>query len=255
MTASLAVETADRIAVMTLDRPEKRNALDGELLRAIPETLRALDADPEVAVIILTGRDPAFCAGIDLGALAQGGIDFRPEPGQRGPFPAIATPVIGAINGPAVTGGLELALACDFLIASEQARFADTHARVGVMPDWGLSVLLPQAIGLRRAKMLSFTGNYLDARMAYEWGLVAEVVAHRDLLKHCRHLAAEIAACDPAAVQQMKRTYDDVTCGTPAEGWDREHDLAREWLQGGAAGLGSLDDRRQSIIDRGRSQL
>src|SRR5690606_11806556 len=129
--------------------------LDGDLLRALPEALRGLDADREVGAIVLTGRDPAFCAGLDLGALASGTLDFRPEPGQRGPFPAMATPVIGAVNGPAVTGGLELALNCDFLVASERARFADTHARVGVMPDWGLSVLLPRAVGIRRARMMS----------------------------------------------------------------------------------------------------
>ena len=138
---------------VTLDRPDKRNALDGDLLRAIPEALKALDADDDVAVVILTGSDPAFCAGLDLGALAAGGLGFRPELGQRGPFPIMSTPIIGAINGPAVTGGFELALDCDLLIASERARFADTHARVGVMPDWGLSVLLPQAIGVRRARL------------------------------------------------------------------------------------------------------
>lgn len=253
MPLDLVVEAG--VAIVTLDRPAQRNALDGELLRAIPDTLRKLDADDEVAAIILTGRDPAFCAGLDLAALATGGLDFVPEPGQRGPFPAMVKPVIGAINGPAVTGGLELALACDFLVASEHARFADTHARVGVMPDWGLSVLLPQAVGVRRARLMSYTGNFVDARTAYEWGLVAEVVPHVDLLARCRQLAADIAASNPAGVRQMKQTYAEVTGGTVAEGWVREHEIARAWMAGAAGELASLEERRQAIIERGRSQL
>jgi enoyl-CoA hydratase len=252
----LTVDIADRIAVLILDRPDKRNALDGTLLTAISDTLRAVDADDDVDVIVLTGRDPAFCAGLDLEWLAAGRLDWRPEPGQRGAFPPSMTkPVIGAINGPAVTGGFELALSCDFLVASEQARFADTHARVGVMPDWGLSVMLPQAIGVRRARMMSFTGNYLDARMAYEWGLVCEVTAHEDLLPRCLVLAAEIAGNDQEAVRHLRRTYAEVTSGDLREGWEREHELAAEWRQQAADRLASLDERRRAIIDRGSSQI
>lgn len=251
----LAVEIADRVAVVTLDRPDKRNALTAELLQALHEAMTALDADDGVDVIILTGRDPAFCAGLDLEALASGGLDFRPPTPYRGPLPPVAKPFIGAINGPAVTGGFELALACDFLVASEQARFADTHARVGVMPDWGLSVMLPQAIGVRRARLLSFTGNYLDAETAREWGLVAEVVAHGELLPRCRQLAADIVSNDQEAVRALRSTYAQVVAGTVADGWDREHEQAREWRQAMAGRLGTLDERRAAIIDRGRSQL
>src|SRR4029077_8049205 len=118
----------------------------------------------------------------------------RDEYGQfpfRGPFPAHTKLLIGAINGPAITGGFEVALNCDFLIASDRARFADTHARVGVMPGWGLTVLLAQRIGVARAKQMSVTGNYVDAQTAYEWGLVNHVVAHDELLPFCRTLAAD----------------------------------------------------------------
>src|SRR5439155_2773688 len=136
--------------------------------------------DDAVAVIILTGTDPAFCAGLDLRELGSAEGQIRPDRTSTGtstgtggggngdvvtnsPWPPLTKPVIGAINGAAVTGGFELGLNCDFLIASERARFADTHTRVGIMPGWGLSVLLPQAIGIRRAKEMSLTGNFMTA--------------------------------------------------------------------------------------------
>jgi enoyl-CoA hydratase len=250
----LLVETIDRIAQVTLHRPDKRNALNDELLHAIPDTMHTLDADEGVDVIVLTGADPAFCAGLDLAALAAGELTFSTNPDQWGPIPPISKPLIGAINGPAVTGGFELALACDFLIASEQARFADTHARVGVMPGWGLTVLLPQAIGIRRARQLSFSGDYLDARMAYEWGLVNEVVSHRKLLPHARAIAAEIASADPSAVRFLKRTYEGVVGGTVTEGWAHERQQAAEWARSSDA-LSSLEARRHQIVERGRTKL
>ena len=146
---TVLVEVEERVATVTLNRPEARNALNRELRKALPTTLLELDERDDVAAIVLTGADPAFCAGLDLKELAAGtGLDAA-APGdashRRGPFPDLATPVIGAINGVAITGGFELALACDFLVASERARFADTHARVGIMPGWGLTVALPEA--------------------------------------------------------------------------------------------------------------
>ena len=203
-------EVADRVATITLNRPEARNALSSEVLRP---PARAAPAGPtptdDVDVVILTGADPAFCAGLDLKELGSPAATCAAPGSRRGParprhrrraagaVPAIAKPVIGAINGVAVTGGFELALACDFLIASERARFADTHARVGIMPGWGLTVLLPQAVGVRRARELSLTGNFLDAETALAWGLVNHVVAHDDLLPTCRQLAADIVVQRP----------------------------------------------------------
>ena len=179
------VEHHERVATVTLNRPEARNALSQELRRALWKTIGDLDADDGVAAIVLTGADPAFCAGLDLKELAEGGEALSEtgatgdESTTRGPIPAITTPLIGAINGVAITGGFEVALACDFLVASERARFADTHARVGIMPGWGLTVLLPEAVGLRRARELSATGNFLDAETALAWGLVNHVVPPR----------------------------------------------------------------------------
>jgi len=152
-------EVSERIATITLNRPEARNALSTEVLRLLPQRMREADANDDVDVVILTGSDPAFCAGLDLkelgstaGNLGSTGADGRPNrDGRRGPFPTMTKPVIGAVNGVAITGGFELALNCDFLVAGEFAKFGDTHSRVGVMPGWGLTVLLPQAIGVRRA--------------------------------------------------------------------------------------------------------
>src|SRR5215207_6877498 len=219
------VEVEGPVATVTLNRPDARNALNRALRKALPTALRELDHRDDVAAIVLTGADPAFCAGLDLKELAGGGDALR-ETGatggdrrQRGPFPEMATPVIGAINGVAITGGFELALACDFLIASERARFADTHARVGIMPGWGLTVLLPEAIGFRRAKEMSTTGNFLDAETALAWGLVNHVVPHDDLLPFCRNLAGDIATIDPRAVRQMLQTYDEGALRDGAGAW------------------------------------
>jgi enoyl-CoA hydratase len=176
-------EVADQIATITLNRPEARNALSGPLIKDLRAAVRAAQDDDSVSVIILTGADPAFCAGLDLKELGGGSSTLTSTApkadtpvASRGPLPPGPKPVIGAINGAAITGGFELALACDFLVASDRARFADTHARVGIQPWWGLTVLLPQAIGLRRAREMSATGNFCDAQRALDWGLVNHVV-------------------------------------------------------------------------------
>ncbi len=125
------------------------------------------------------------------------------------PVPPHTKPMIGAINGPAVTGGLEVALACDFLVASERARFADTHARVGVVPGWRLSVVLPEAIGYRRAKEMSATGNFVDAETALTWGLVNHVVPHDELLPFCQQLGRDIASNDGVTAREIFSIYND----------------------------------------------
>jgi enoyl-CoA hydratase len=158
------------------------------------------------------------------------------------------------VNGVAVTGGFEVALNCDFLIASDRARFADTHARVGVMPGWGLTVLLAQRIGVARAKQMSVTGNYIDGQTAYEWGLVNEVVPHDELLAYCRKLAADIVSNDPLGVRRMLQTYNEVTATTVDEGWDIEARVSREW-EGPGFDPASIEARRMKVVERGRRQI
>jgi enoyl-CoA hydratase len=175
-------------AVLTLNRPEAMNALSAALRRSLAEAVAELAAEPSVRVLILTGAGRAFCAGLkELGA--AGGAPAIGDMAMADPVRAVAGfagPVIAAINGAAVTGGFELALACDVILALEEARFADTHARVGVLPGWGLSQRLPRLVGPGRAKELSLTGNFLAARQAEAWGLVNRVLPAGKLLPAAR---------------------------------------------------------------------
>jgi enoyl-CoA hydratase len=255
------VEHGDGFATVTLNRPGARNALSTALRKALWATMADLDADEDVAAIVLTGADPAFCAGLDLKELAASGGAALGETGatgatdpRRGPVPEMTTPLIGAVNGVAITGGFELALACDFLVASERAAFADTHARVGIMPGWGLTVLLPEAVGFRRAKELSATGNFLDASTALAWGLVNHVVPHDDCVAFAQRLAADIATNDRAAVRRIYRTYDEGALATGAEAWAIEGRAAGEWQAAGRDGA-DLEARRKAVTERGRSQV
>jgi enoyl-CoA hydratase len=255
MAELVLVETIDRVRTVTLNRPEARNALSVALQREAGAALSAADTDPEVDVVILTGADPAFCAGLDLRELGKdasnlvGGAD---DPSVS-PFASLwkmSKPVIGAINGPCVTGGFELALACDFLIASERAAFADTHARVGVMPAGGMSVFLPQVIGVRKAKEMSLSGNFMGAHEAFARGLVNHVVAHDELLPAARKLAADIVGNDQAAVRNLKKLYDANAKVTVGQGIDQEQEYFRAWRIDPA----EIERRRAGIVERGRDQ-
>jgi enoyl-CoA hydratase len=258
--APVLLDVADRVATITLNRPEVRNALSSEVLRLLPALVTKADGDPDVDVIILTGADPAFCAGLDLKELASTGGNLGGGSGSdsgtnargaRGPFPTVSKPLLGAINGVAVTGGLELALNCDFLVASDRAKFGDTHARVGVMPGWGMTVLLPQAIGVRRAREMSFTGNFVDAEEALRLGLVNHVVPHDELLPFTRALAADIVGNETDAVHQIRKTYAAIAHDDDA--WETEARDSRAW-QRTMFDAERIAARRADLIDRGRSQ-
>lgn len=262
------LEISDRIATITINRPDARNALSREVLALLPEAMRTADGRDDVDVIILTGADPAFCAGLDLKELGTRGPD-RSGPGGtdadrggrdragggavtvRGPFPAVGKPLIGAINGVAITGGLEIALNCDFLVASERAKFGDTHTRVGVMPGWGLTVLLSQAIGVRRAREMSFTGNFLGADEALQWGLVNRVVPHADLIPTTRQLALDIIGNDQPGVRQIRSTYAAIN--RDQAGWEIEATDSEKW-QRTMFSPEAVAARREGIINRGRTQ-
>ena len=168
-------------------------------------------------------------------------------------MPPHETPIIGAINGPTVTGGLELALCCDFLIASERARFADTHARVGVMPGGGLTIRLPQLIGIDRARRMSFTGDYIDAETAHDWGLVVEVVPHESLLERAREMAATVASIPAEYVREIRRMYDEIGALAGAEAWRAESRWSRAWMEE-RFDQSRLATEREKIIARGRAQ-
>jgi enoyl-CoA hydratase len=244
------VDVTDGIALVTLNRPEARNALSSDMLSQLVGHMTRLDARADVDVLVLTGAGPAFCAGLDLKEMAASGANIRPADGR--PWPELAKPLIGAVNGAAVTGGLELALACDFLIASERARFADTHTRVGLVPFWGMSVLLPQAVGVRVAREMSLTGNFMDAEEARRVGLVNRVVPHDDLLPVAMALAADIASAEPAATRVLVSEYRSFSGGGPAA-------LAEE-VRRAEAFLGAgidpvlIEQRRIDLLERARRQ-
>ncbi|MCU1427598.1 MAG: putative enoyl-CoA hydratase [Actinomycetia bacterium] len=256
----------DRVAVVTLNRPSARNALNRAVRRRLPAVINELETRDDVDVIVLTGADPAFCAGVDLkefgsGEVSASGEGFADmgerEEGRlpwRGALPPRTKLLIGAINGVAVTGGFELALACDFLVASDRARFADTHARVGVMPGWGLTVLLPQRIGVGRAKEMSVTGNFIDAPTALAWGLVNHVIPHDDLVPFCVQLGRDSVSIDQRAVRRMLQTYDEVTATTVDAAWDIEDRVSRAW-EGGGFDPAEIEARRRGVLERGREQI
>ncbi len=253
MPEHLLVGDEGAVRTITLHRPEARNALTATLIADLAAALGAADADDGVAVVVLTGTDPAFCAGLDLRELGSSGANLAQAGTGDDPWAVLATmakPVIGAVNGPAVTGGLELALGCDFLIASERARFADTHARVGALPGGGMTGLLPQAVGIRRALELSLTGRFVDAAEALRIGLVNDVVPHEELLGRVGAMAAEIAAHDGELVRRLKASYRAGAAGTLAEALEREQEEFRAWRLDPAG----VEVRRAAITERGSPQ-
>ena len=229
--------------------------MNTELQRDLAIALAAAEADQDVDVVVLTGADPAFCAGLDLrelGTTAANLVGGRDDE-HRSPFTVLWTmtkPVIGAINGPAVTGGFELALGCDFLVASERATFGDTHARVGVTPGGGMSVFLPQTVGLRRAKEMSLTGNFIDADEALSFRLVNHVVAHDDLLPTAHRLAVDIAGNDQQAVRNLKQLYDRGSKLSVADALALDQERFRNFR----VDPSEIERRRAAVVERGRGQ-
>jgi enoyl-CoA hydratase len=255
MTESVVLLDVDGpVATITLNRPASRNAISGELLARLGEAMAVAEADDEVRAVILTGADPAFCAGVDLKELGQQTSILREAAsGGTGPWTPVSKPVIAAVNGAAVTGGLELVLNCDIVIASDRAVFADTHARVGVLPGWGLSVLLPLAVGRSRARQMSFTGDFLLADQALTAGLVSEVVPHADLLGRAREIAAAIAGNDARAVQALLASYRQTEAEVVGGGYAVEERTARAWSQS-SLDLAETARRRAAVTERGRTQ-
>ncbi len=249
------VETSENIATVTLNRPEALNALSGALRMRIVEVFSDLASDSAVEVIILTGAGRSFTVGLDLKELG-GEVDATATVSARELDAALAgcpQPIIGAINGFSITGGFEIALMCDFLIASTNAQFADTHARVGVVPGWGISQRLPRLIGVNRAKELSLTGNYLDAQTACQWGLVNRVVEPAELLPTCWALAKDITSTDPTTRNEIKRIMDLGWHATLEQGLEIERQ-ASERHGRTEVRADKVAARRADIQNRGRHQ-
>jgi enoyl-CoA hydratase len=231
--STLLLERRNGIVQISLNRPEKLNALNSQLQREFALCLEEVSTDRSVRAVILTGKGRGFCAGLDL---KDFGESFSHVADGEGPsifalLEAVPHPVIAAINGPAVTGGLELALACDILIASRNAVFADTHAMVGVPPGAGLSQKLSRIIGLHRALSVSLTGDFFNAEQAAQWGLVQRVTDPDNLLEEAWQLAENIAKAEPWIVQDLKRLIREGASLSLADGMRMELDNFNDWAR------------------------
>ncbi len=242
----------DQVATVTLNRPESLNAFNHELRTTFCDVMLGLREDQDVKAIIVTGAGRAFSAGLDLKEISTASLRERSNVTFISVLDDMAVPVIAAVNGYAITGGFELALACDVIIAAEGAAFADTHARVGAMPGGGMSVRLPRAVGIRKAKELSLTGNYLSAEEAQRMGLVNRVVPKDQLMTVARELAAQIASADQMVVRGMKRLIDMASQTTVAEGLRLEQDFFNAFNRSDHPP--DLAKRRLEVQARGRSQ-
>ena len=218
----ILVERDGTILTLTLNRPDKLNAIDGAMLDALDDVLGEIERDREIRAVILTGAGRAFSAGADIKEwTALTPLEFGRSWGLRGHalfdrLAALSPPVIAAINGIAFGGGLELALCADVRLASEQARLGLPEVTIAALPGWGGTQRLPRLIGPGQAKHMILTGQPLDAAKAEAWGLVSEVVAADALMARARELAAQIAANAPIAVQAAKRLIDAALPVTPA---------------------------------------
>lgn len=246
----LRVEVRDRVAVLTIDREERKNALTVAMRQALEVICGAVDDDDEVDVVVLAAVGPVFCAGVDIKEVGELGSAATPtDPGAA--LRSVAKPVLCAVGGACVSGGLELALSCDLIVASDRARFADTHARLGALPRWGLSALLPRAVGLAKAKEMTITGNFVDAETALGFGLVTRVVPHDQLLEATLALAADIVSNDQRAVRASLDLYDRGAWCSVTEALVLEREIAGAWTVDTA----EFASRRHQVASRGSAAV
>ena len=252
----LLEETRDGVATLTLNRPRQLNALTIELRQRLSDAFFRLADDDDVAAVIVTGAgEKAFSAGVDLKEFETAPLD----PNELGPhspmnraFKALGKPTIAAVNGFAITGGLELALNCEILVSSVNARFADTHARVGIVPGWGMSQFLPRLIGPVRARFMSYTGNFVDAETAKSWGLLLDVVPAAELLPYCQKLGSEIASCNQATLSDVRYLIASGLESTLADGLSLEGQMSQAAIK--RMDTSRFAATREKVMARGKQQ-
>jgi len=210
MYSTLIYEKKETIGILTINRPEKMNALSNQLTSELKMVLETIENDESLRVLLITGAgDKAFVAGADINELVirDSRIGRKVSKERQGLFSQIenlAVPVIAAVNGYALGGGLELALACSIRICSDRARFGAPEVKLGIIPGDGGTQRLPRLIGLGRAMEMILSGDLIDANEAYRIGLANKVVPHEDLMKKTLELAEKIASRPPLAVQFAK---------------------------------------------------
>lgn len=224
MAQRIGRQDADGVCTLTLDRPEKLNALDAAAFEALDAHLAALEADEGVGCVILRGAGRGFCAGADLGDL-DGATERPPrfKPGVIERLGRLPRPVVAAVHGVCFTGGLELALACDFILADATARFADTHGKWGLVASWGMSQRLPRRIGLAAAKRMMMTGRVVEAAEALDLGLVDLLAPAGGLDDLVRTFAGELTANSWFTNAANKRLLIETDGMSLAEGLAHEH--------------------------------
>jgi enoyl-CoA hydratase/carnithine racemase len=242
-------EVRDHVAILTLNRPDRRNALNRRAYDEVEAAFRAASADPEVRCVVVTGTDPAFCSGEDLKEMMTGEqheqsvarlTSVRPEPTPA----AVAAlecdrPVIAAVNGAAVGWGMELTLFADIRMASERAQFGEIFIKRGLITDVGGLWRLPAIVGPGKAAELLFTGDVIDAQEAMRIGLVGEVVPHEELMDRAMALAGRIAVNAPLALRFMKEGLRRTSYGDLRE--------IGSWVSGTLGKLFQTEDHREGV--------
>jgi enoyl-CoA hydratase len=210
-TDELVVVDRGPVRLLIFNRPDKRNAMSSAMRRGYARELTRAETDDAVHCVIITGAHGYFSAGVDIKErpLAPNMPMVRPHPVEASR--SITKPLIAMIDGPCITGGLELALSCTFIIGSDRSSYADTHLKIGILPGWGGISLLATAIGARRAAQMQLSGERIFAETALQWGLINQVVPSAEILSHCLSLATAMAAFDPvkrAALIRLNRRVD-----------------------------------------------
>lgn len=223
MSDVLLTERRGRVLVMTLNRPDQRNALNAELADGLAAALSELDEDSELTAGVLTGNGKNFCAGMDLKEFATKG-----PPAALGPLfqNGCQKPLIGGVHGPVLAGGLELALVCDLLVAGEGATFGVPEAKRGLLAAGGALIRLPSRLPYAVAMEMSLTGDPIDAAAAERYGLVSKVVPQEQVVDEAIALAERIAANAPLSIAASKQMIRNSVGRTEAEGWAEQGPLA-----------------------------
>lgn len=232
----IIVDTQDGVTTITLNRPEKMNAITPTMLDELNQALSAASADDSVGVVVLTGAGRAFSAGVDLVSLGErslqagkvgGGLDGKSGDAIK-TIESMSKPVIAKINGFCFTGALELALSCDLLYAAEEAKFGDTHTKWGLRPTWGMSQRLPRAVGIRKARELSYTARTFTGSEAAEMGLANQAVPAAELDQVVAQVAASIVTNSPQAIAAYKDLYAAAANNCLNDGIDYEKNTKYE---------------------------
>ncbi|WP_127128978.1 enoyl-CoA hydratase/isomerase family protein [Georgenia sp. SYP-B2076] len=243
------VEQRADVVVIRLNRPERKNALTQEVMDLMREVCAEIADDPDVRAVVITGAGGAFCAGLDLEALGSG--DLRLDGSFCEAVRGLPYPTIAAVDGPAITGGLELALACDMRLGSSGALLADTHVRVGVPPGGGASATLPRVVGVGRAKEISLSGRIVFAEEAERWGLLNRIVPE-PAVDSALELARTIAANDRATVAAVRDLIDSGLDVGHSDALELERVRARQFAE--AFDSSQWAPRRSAVVARNRTE-